>query len=139
MNLITDRTNSDSLFGTEKGQYGASDLNRVESAVRYLSFLAESIVLVEQLITKTDWGEPGPFSTETWPTKDQMNRYLHNVKSLCASVGISVRLPASMDKLTWQGANQIEAALLVVKDYLSKNIHQFFYSGEIFAGEDCGL
>lgn len=139
MNLITDRTESDVIMGTAKGQYGAADLNRVEAAVAYLSLTAKSFVATENLSVKTDWGLPGPFSSSSWPTKSQMNRYLNNVKKLCGTVGISAKLPASMENLTWEGANQIEKALLAVQEYVLKNFGGFRYSGEFFAGEEYGL
>jgi hypothetical protein len=37
LHLITDRTNDDVQNGTKKGFYNAEDMNRVESAVRYLA------------------------------------------------------------------------------------------------------
>lgn len=139
MNLITDRTESDAIMGTAKGRYGAADLNRVEAAVAYLSLVAKSFVPVEKLNTKTDWGLPGPFSSASWNTQSQMNRYLSNVKTLCRNVGVSAKLPDSMENLTWEGANQIEKALLAVQDYVLKNFGGFRYSGEFYAGEEYGL
>lgn len=139
MKLITDRTKEDVLLGKEKGRYEAADLNRVETAVQYLSFVLQSIISAEQLPTKTDWGAPGPFSSDTWPTTRQMDRYLNNVKSLCSSVGISADLPESMEDLNWQGANQIEAALSQVLEYVRSNYKGFQYSGDLFAGEENGL
>lgn len=139
MNLITDRTKEDVLLGNEKGKYQASDLNRVEEAVGYLSLFANAIVSAEPLITKTDWKEPDSFSSNTWPTQKQMERYLSNVASLCESVGISVALPDSIENLTWQGANQIEFALQQVLEYVRSNYQNFQYSGDLFAGEENGL
>lgn len=139
MNLITDRTKEDVLLGTEKGRYEASDLNRVEAAVGYLSLLAKAVASAEPLITKTDWDVPGLFSSDSWPTQSQMERYLGNVKTLCQSVGISVDLPESMKKLTWDGANQIEKALEMVHNQVVTSFKGYQYSGEFFAGEENGL
>lgn len=113
MNLITDRTKSDVLLGTEKGRYTFSDLNRVESAV---AELAPYFGL--KLETKTDWGTPGVFSESQWPTESQMMRYKMNVAYLCHQLPSFPLLPTSMDNLNWEGANQIERALQMVADYV---------------------
>ena len=139
MNLITDRTLEDVLQRTEKGRYEYSDLNRVEAAVQYLSLVAQTIVSVEPLVTKTNWRQPSQFSEDTWVTQEQMDRYLRNVKSLCESVGIDADLPDTMEYLTWQGSNQIERALQLVQEYVSRNYQGFQYSGDLFAGEENGL
>ena len=136
MEFVTDRTKSDVLLGTEKGQYGATDLNRVESAVAELCVLAKNLGVSKQLFVKTDWGMPGEFSAEQWPTKNQMERYLSNVWFLCETVELAANLPVSMEKLNWDGANQIEEALSQVYERIRKTIKMFRYSGEIFSGEE---
>lgn len=137
--LITDRTKTDALMGTDKGRYSARDLNRVERAVRYLLVLAPKVDAARDLETKTDWGLPGSFDPQTWPTVGQMERYLGNVACLCAAVGIEADLPASMDQLTWEGANQIEEALLAVYNRIDVILQSFQFSGEFFAGEENGI
>ncbi|MBQ7767553.1 MAG: hypothetical protein IJ403_01570 [Oscillospiraceae bacterium] len=139
MNLITDRTRSDVLLNTEKGRYEAADLNRVEDAVGNLCLIARTKVPLALLTTKTDWGAPGLFSVSSWNAASQMDRYLTNVKRLCEVTGVQAELPESMRFLTTEGANQIEKALLLVQEHLSKNQENFQYSGEIYAGEENGL
>ena len=139
MNLITDRTMEDVLNKTSKGVYNASDLNRVEEAVQYLSFIASTLTQVDQLSTKTNWGEPGAFSANDWPVEKQMQRYLNNVQMLCESVGVSVWIPSSMKELNYQGANQIEIALTQVLNYVRANYKEYQYSGDLFAGEESAL
>lgn len=136
MNLITDRTRSDVLLNTEKGRYEAADLNRVEEAVGNLCLIARTKVPLALLATKADWDAPGLFSVSSWNTASQMDRYLTNVKRLCEVTGVQAELPESMRFLTTEGANQIEKALLLVQEHLSKNEKNFQYSGEIFAGEE---
>lgn len=136
MNLITDRTYADVLLGTEKGRYGIADLNRVEQAVAELYAITKVVDVQHDLQIKTDWEPPGLFSTVQWPTKAQMERYLNNVIRLCESVELAVRLPGSMENLTWDGANQIEAALLAVYDRIQIILQSVRFSGEIFAGEE---
>ena len=104
MQLITDRTEADVLLGNEKGRYSHTDLNRVESAVAELQRLAGQMDISPGLTTKNDWGLPGSFSSDNWPTESQMQRYLGNVHALCSALEIRTGLPDTMAGLTWQGA-----------------------------------
>lgn len=155
LHLITDRTQADvdrvaalaaKLYdnmsaaekaewnGEMKGAYNVSDLNRVESAVKYLANLLVSldttlkdyaasegvawdnyfdlpysISTYSGITTKTTWAE------SDFPTLSQMSRYLSNVKTLTAALSASYpALPSSMTDLTYAGANAIERALEVV-------------------------
>lgn len=135
MKLITDRTQEDVLLGTEKGRYSYKDLNRVEEAVRELNLLARPLD-VPVLSTKTDWGLPGDFSGDNWPVESQMLRYLGNVHRLCGSVMLAQDLPASMQHLDIDGANNIERALEQAYRRMVGVLDTFKYSGELFAGEE---
>lgn len=139
MNLVTDRTKSDVLLGTDKGRYGIADMNRVESAVAELYALAEKLNVGEKPVIKTDWAFPEMFSPEAWVTQGQMARYLENVSRLCRAVELTEDLPVSMEQLTWEGANQIEHALLFAYDRIQGILQTFQYSGEFFAGEENGI
>lgn len=135
--LITDRTESDVLLGTSKGQYSAEDLNRVEEAVSELQRLVGMIGLSMNLKTKTDWALPGGFSVAEWPTKSQINRYLENVRSICAELmTIGKDFPATMVGLDWRGANAIERALEQANERIQGVFNAYKYSGEFFAGEE---
>ena len=184
--LITDRTQSDvdrvnelaskgydSMSSSEKaewdegmkGSYSASDLNRVETAVAYLS---EVLIALPDafksyassngiawdaffdvpydknsyyLTTKTDW------SQLDIPTPEQMDRYINNIKALRSAFDYATSdLPESMDNLSIDGANAIEKALngLYVaiiefdektKVNLDNTASAWKYSGEIYSGE----
>ena len=136
MNLITDRTKADVLLGTEKGNYGAADLNRVETAVQELFALAKAVDVPYVPEVKTDWTFPELFSAQNWPTQGQMVRYLENVHRLCRAVEIGAALPVSMEGLNWEGANAIEQALLSVYERIQTIKQAFRFSGELFAGEE---
>lgn len=132
MIFITDRTEADVIIGNEKGVYGYSDLNRVESAV-------QSIVesgIAQDLITKTDWGLVNNFSVEEWPAEKQMKRYLGNVATIRDVFAVDVEIPASMDMLDWNGANNIERVLQIAIGRVSGVIQSYRYSGDTFSGED---
>lgn len=127
MDLITDRRG---------GCYTFEDLNRVEGAVRLLAAYAKVVDGDMGLVCKTDWGLPGVFSRESWPVKSQMGRYLSNVRSLRDRYAPQCPLPDSMEGLTWQGANEIESALLQIHRVLTGRLQIFQFSGELFAGEE---
>lgn len=135
MEFLTDRTEADVLLGNVKGKYRYADLNRVEQAVAELCALAPQLDIYPGLSTKTDWGLPGVFSVDSWPTDEQMRRYLGNVTSLCDLFDIdSGNVPASPNYLNWQGANAIEEALQNVYIRIMGIIASFNYSGELYAG-----
>ena len=84
-----------------KGAYNYSDLNRVERAVAEISALANL-----GLTTKTDW--------TMWdvPRVSDMQRYLSNIVRIRTFCGSSIELPATMDKLDYIDANNIEKILM---------------------------
>lgn len=88
-----------------KGAYNYSDLNRVERAVEEIS---EALGL--GLTTKTNW--------TMWdvPRQSEMARYLNNVKAIATAIGSTIELPDSMDKLTYETANDIEKTLLAAHE-----------------------
>jgi hypothetical protein len=140
MQLVTDRTEADMLLQNEKGTYNFQDLNRVESAVQELLTQLPKIGARVELEVKTDWGLPGDFSEDTWPTFHQMKRYLQNVKTLCDFCSLQIpNMPATMEDLTFDGANAIEEALEEVYKHISSIVRCLRYSGEFYAGEEIGL
>lgn len=131
MAFITDRTESDALLGNEKGVYSYTDLNRVESAVKRIS---DEMAL--GLTTKTDWNLPSVFSVKNWPVESQMKRYLLNVSVVRKYCAVTIPLPTSMDRLTWQGANDIERVLSLCMERVEGIKQTYRYSGEFYAGEE---
>lgn len=84
-----------------KGAYNSTDLNRVERAVAEIS-QAMGIGLT----TKTDW--------TMWdvPRASDMTRYLGNINAIKQKIGSTIPLPATMNKLDYTYANNIEKILL---------------------------
>ena len=136
MNLITNRTEADVFLGNENGRYRYTDLNRVEQAVAELLTLSARLDIHPKLVTKTDWGLPGEFSAEAWPTKEQMERYLGNVHALCDALSLKANLPETMEHLTFVGANEIENALLSAYSRVQGVLSIYQFSGEFYAGEE---
>ena len=163
--LITDRTPGDVQRETAKGFYNASDLNRVESAAGRLAALLRELPetltaygkalgidwkrarlgydpVALALRTRTDW------ALGDIPDAGEAQRYLNNVAALCTALGVDLRgLPSSLDRLTWSGANEIEACLersgearaaleRRERDRLDRTAQAWAVSGERFAGEE---
>ena len=119
MNFVTDRTAMDTAAQNEKGTYGCADLNRVEENTGALALaIREQGFLLPEMSSKTDWHLTEIFSAEEWPTAQQMERYLGNVRTVCQYYGLDAALPETMEHLTWEGANQIEQALQSLKRYI---------------------
>ena len=139
MGLITDRTEADVLLKTEKGQYSAADLNRVEQAVGELCVLATQLDIHLNLTVKTDWCFENLFSKERWPVKSQMDRYINNVHKICDAFDLQCDLPDRMRGLNWEKANKIENALDTAYQRVRGILHTYQYSGELIAGEESQL
>lgn len=135
MKFVTDRTESDVLLRTEKGVYGPEDLNRVESAVQELARMALALDVHVSPTVKTNWNVQSVFSADEWPVAANLARYLRNVWDLCNACSVNMPLPASMDCMTWEDANNIENALQSVYDRIRSVVQTYKFSGELFAGE----
>lgn len=118
---------------TLKGAYNASDLNRVEEAVEALANLLRELPAVlrdyahnkdvawqDAFDVEYDPSQYNPSVKTDWSMKDipsqqDMNRYLENVQLVrTAFPGDYPSLPASMDYLSYSGANAIEETLAIV-------------------------
>ena len=151
--LVTDRTEADASRYSElrdkgwaamttaeraewvagmKGAYNASDLNRVASAMAYLSQRFASAGYSVPVSSPTDW------ANGDIPTKGDMDTYLDDLRRIRAALAVMDTTPAapgSMDYLTWAKANDIEKILVDVDDALGRLLLSPFYSGEIYSGE----
>jgi len=114
------------------GAYDYADLNRVESAVAYLSTLLVTLGYDASCVTKADWVE------SDIPTPAEYARYIGNIARLRAVLELSATTPttpATMRYLTYGAANDIEQILRDVYQAIRRMTTSFFYSGEIYAGE----
>lgn len=107
--LVTDRTQADVDTLNDKGTYNAADLNRVGEAVSLLAAGLESMGMSAPVAPVTDWTDGGV------PNAEQMSVYLRDVTTiqtrLQALAGDAPQIPASMEGLTYTGANAIEEVL----------------------------
>ena len=151
--LVTDRTEADASRYSElrdkgwaamttaeraewvagmKGAYNASDLNRVASAMSYLSQRFASAGYSVPVSSPTDW------ANGDIPTKGDMDTYLDDLRRIRAALAVmdtTPSAPGSMDYLTWAKANDIEKILVDVDDALGRLLLSPVYSGEIYSGE----
>lgn len=115
-----------------KGAYNASDLNRVASAMAYLSQRFASAGYSVPISSPTDW------ANGDIPTKGDLDTYLDDLRRIRAALAVmdtTPEAPESMDYLTWAKANDIEKILVDVDDALGRLLLSTFYSGEIYSGE----
>lgn len=151
--LVTDRTEADASRYSElrdkgwavmttaeraewvagmKGAYNASDLNRVASAMAYLSQRFASAGYSVPVSSPTDW------ANGDIPRKDDLDTYLDDLRRIRDALAVmdtTPSAPGSMDYLTWAKANDIEKILVDVDDALGRLLLSPFYSGEIYSGE----
>lgn len=100
-----------------KGAYNASDLNRVASAMAYLSQRFASAGYSVPISSPTDW------ANGDIPTKGDLDTYLDDLRRIRAALAVmdtTPSAPGSMDYLTWAKANDIEKILADVDDLLTK-------------------
>lgn len=115
-----------------KGAYNCTDLNRVQTAVRYLRDRLAAVGYFVELSDAKTW------TVQDVPTQAEMAEYLADVRAIRGVLTLfdtTPPVPDTMVGLTYIKANHIEQILLDVDRLLSNVIANFVYSGEIFGGE----
>jgi hypothetical protein len=115
-----------------KGAYNCTDLNRVQSAVRYLRDRFSDVGYFIGLSDARTW------TLKDVPTQAEMDEYLSDVRAIWGTLTLFNTTPAvpdSMIGLNYIKANHIEQILLDVDTLLSNMIASFVYSGDIYGGE----
>lgn len=115
-----------------KGVYQASDLNRVGAAVAELQGRFHALGYAVSVEPRTDW------TNDRLPTPEELERYLDDLRALRAVLTAPEDLPAvpeSMEKLTYEAANDIEQLLLDLEFLIEQITPALIYSGEVLAGE----
>lgn len=125
----SERTEWDSAL---KGFYNAEDLNRVGSAIRYVTNRLAQYGYGVDTAPKTEW------ATGDIPTPEQMDRYVHDVRALRDKLPHLTAVPPApddMEDLTYIEANNIERILRDVNAIINNIIASFVYCGEVYCGE----
>lgn len=110
-----------------KGAYNYTDLNRVGEAMAYLAGRFNGYGYSISISPKIDWNE------EDIPTKAQMSQYLDELQKLRDVFAVAKdtpEVPDTMDKLTYQEANDIEQILINIDNVIVRIIGSFKRSGQ---------
>lgn len=113
--LIYDRTQADITNGTWKGQYDASDLNRVEKWCRYLADELNSVGYNIQITTKTNWVQTD------MRTSAEMERIRTNIKALMTGYHYITNIYQNAENFDYQKANNWEQILDEIYHLLWRN------------------
>lgn len=115
--LITDRTALDVTRGTAKGQYNASDLNRIGGAVNYVAERLRELGHDVNTSQKTNVND-----TE-WISVGEGKQLLKDLEMLRSEIAVfqsTPNVPTTMERLGYAGANDIEKILLDLDALISQ-------------------
>ncbi|MCQ2911398.1 MAG: hypothetical protein MJ244_04335 [Clostridia bacterium] len=133
--LIIGRILNDVKRNTTKGNYNASDLNRIESWMEYLKELLNEYGYFVTFTTKTDWeigiGKPNMTS--------EINRIKTNLQKLKDAYFVMQSTPEvpSTDRLSinYVEANNIEKIMVDIEFLINNMAASFIYCGTVYCGE----
>ncbi len=120
-------------LGSMKGAYNTADLNRVGNAILYLADWLNANGYPVKVTPKTDWVD-----NEVLQDAQELTHYLDQVQIIRGVLplpGNTPTVPADVEQLTYQEANDIERILQTIEAMTKNMAAAWFYSGEIYAGE----
>lgn len=114
-----------------KGAYNANDLNRVGQACAYLygEFTRLGYDVTGYTPLRTNW------TIYDIPTAQSMIVYITTVNALKAIWNAVQEIPSTMERLTVNGANNIERLLIEIDELKQLLETGFIYSVEVESGE----
>ena len=115
-----------------KGAYNCTDMNRVESAVVFITNRLLEVGIYVEPIVHPEW------HIEDHPTKDDMRRYYDNIALLRSVLPLYTTTPAAptTDKrLDYLTANAIEKILSDLDRQITAINQSWYYAGDVFTGE----
>lgn len=127
--LIFDRTQADVDNDEPKGQYNASDLNRVESWCVYLATELNSVGYNIQITTKTDWVQTDD------RTAEEMERIRNNIKKIMDGYYSLTQIEQNAENFDWRKANNWERILNEMNSFMLGMRNWYVYSGVSNAGQ----
>lgn len=119
------------LAGT-KGTYRASDLNRVGEAILYIAERLRAAGYAVDVSPVTDWTE-NSWVTPAYATK--LLAELRQLRSKFTQMTSTPQVPADMEHMTVQDANDMEIILADVDRLLGNIMAAWYFSGETYSGE----
>lgn len=127
--LIFDRTQADVDNDEPKGQYNASDLNRVESWCVYLATELNNVGYNIQITTKTDWVQTDD------RTAEEMERIRTNIKKIMDGYYSLTQIEPTAEQFDWRKANNWERILNEMNSFMFGMRNWYVYSGVSNAGQ----
>lgn len=116
-----------------KGAYNYTDFNRIGEAISYLvERMKELDIHDSSIIPKVDW-----VMGDT-PTQSQVSNLLSCLTKLRAKLSLpddAPSVPNSLDKLTYQTANDMELLLWMIDQRITQTTAAFRYSGTMYCGQ----
>lgn len=116
-----------------KGAYNYTDFNRLGEAIAYLvERMKELDIHDSSIIPKVDW-----VMGDT-PTQSQVSNLLSCLTKLRAKFSLpddAPSVPNSLDKLTYQTANDMELLLWMIDPRITQTTAAFRYSGTMYCGQ----
>lgn len=122
---------SEWLQGT-KGTYRASDLNRVGEAILYVAERLRAAGYAVEVSPVTDWKDSDYITPSV---AEKLLKELRELRSKFAQMPGTPQVPADMENMTVQDANNMEIILADVDRLLGNIIAAWYSSGELYSGE----
>lgn len=137
--LIIDRTLSDVNNLRTKGNYNATDLNRVEAWCKYIMELLNEYGYYVFIETKTDW-EIGLGKNRMFSEINRIKTNLQKLKDTFYVLQSTPQVPSTTDtSINYMKANDIEKLLYDVDFLISRIAPSYRYSGFLMSGDDLGM
>ena len=116
-----------------KGSYNQKDLNRIGEAIAYLVERMKDLAIYDDtIVPNTDWvmGE--------WVTQSKIDNLLSCLTKLRAKLSLPANapaVPATLDNLVYQTANEIEELLYIIDGRITQTTSAFPYTGVRYCGQ----
>ena len=128
--LIYDRSESDIVNDTVKGQYNYTDFNRIESWCKYIADTLNNNGYLIMIVTKTDW------NMNSYHTYSDLERIRKNIETLKKAFFCYTKVPENLKKMTYQKANELERVIYELDYFIKCMENNFVYSGVCGAGQN---
>lgn len=116
-----------------KGAYNYTDFNRLGEAIAYLVERMKKLDIHDSsIVPKVDW------AMGDTPTQSQVRNLLSYLTKLRAKLSLpdnTPSVPNSLDKLTYQTANDMELLLWMIDQRITQTTTAFRYSGTMYCGQ----
>lgn len=127
--LIFDRTASDVRNATLKGQYNASDLNRVEAWCRYLADELNTLGYSITITTKTNW------TASDMRDNTNMERIRSNIQKIMVGYHFITKIYTPSNTINYNRANRYELILNEIYYLMFGMRNMYVYGGVARGGE----